>query len=94
MHASVAFSTQADQVLFLIATGSASELEMMYLQMQHATARLTSPAVALQHLAVQVTVASCIESELPVFAADLLFHEAFRATSDRKASCCGLGRNL
>ena len=93
MHASVAFSTQADQVLFLIATGSASELEMMYLQMQHATANLASPAVAIQHLPMQFPVAVRVQSEARAFAVDL-FHEAFRLTSERKASCCGLGRNL
>jgi hypothetical protein len=41
----------------------------------------------------QFAVAGRIESESRAFAADLL-HEAFRLTSERKVSCCGLGRNL
>jgi len=93
MHAFVAFSAQRDQVLFHVATRLASELEVVHLQVLHATANLASPAVALQHPAVQVAVAGRIESDSWAFAADLL-HEAFRLTSERKASCCGLGRNL
>src|SRR5271165_4178050 len=69
-----------------------SEFEVVHLQALHATAPLASPAVALQHLPMQFTVAVRIQSESGAFAADL--HEAFRLTSDRKASCCGLGRNL
>jgi hypothetical protein len=66
----------------------------MHLQVLHTTANLAPPAVALQYLAMEVSVARRIESEARVFAWDLLLHEAFRLTSERKASCCGLGRNL
>ena len=93
MHPCVAFGAQRDQVLFLVATRMAAEFEVVYLQVLHAAANLASPAVALQHLAVQFAVAVRIESESRALAADLL-HEAFRLTSERKASCCGLGRNL
>ena len=89
----VAFGAQRDQVLFLVATRLAAEFEVVYLQVLHAPADLASPAVALQHLPMQFAVAVRIESESRAFAADLL-HEAFRLTSERKASCCGLGRNL
>jgi hypothetical protein len=41
----------------------------------------------------QFEVAVRIESKSRAFTANLL-HEAFRLTSDRKASCCGPGRNL
>jgi hypothetical protein len=41
----------------------------------------------------QVMIARRIESQSRVLGWDLL-HEACPATSERKASCCGLGRNL
>ena len=93
MHPFVAFGAQRDQVLFLVSTRLASEFEMVHLQVLHATANLASPAVALQHLPMQFAVAVRIQSESRAFAADPL-HEAFRLTSERNASCCGLGRNL
>ena len=93
MHLFVAFGAQGDQVLFLVATRSTSEFEMVYLEVLQATAGLASPTVALQHLAMQFTVAVRSESESRAFVVDLR-HEAFWLTSERKASCCGLGRNL
>ena len=93
MHARVSFRAQRDQVLLLVTTRLTPEFEVMYLRALLATAILASPPVALQHPPVQFAVAGRIESESRAFAADLL-HEAFRLTSDRKASCCGLGRNL
>ena len=63
MHPFVALSAQRDQVLFHIATRLAAEFEVVHLQVLHATANLASPAVALQHLAVQFAVALRIESE-------------------------------
>ena len=46
MHLFVAFGAQRDQVLFLVATQLATVLEVMYLQLLHATADLASPSVA------------------------------------------------
>jgi hypothetical protein len=92
MHPLVAFGAQRDQVLFHIATRMAAELEVVYLQVLHAAANLVSPEVALHDLPMQVAVAGRIQSESRTLVADLL-HEAFRLTSERKASCCGLGRN-
>jgi len=63
MHLFVAFGAQGDQVLFLVATRSTSEFEMVYLEVLQATAGLASPTVALQHLAMQFTVAVRSESE-------------------------------
>ena len=88
----MAFFAEGDQVLFLVATGLAAEFEVVYMQSLHATTGLAAPTVALQHLAVQFVVAVRIESESLAFDADFV-HEAFRLTCDRKASCCGLGRN-
>ncbi len=42
----VAFGAQPDQVLFHVATGLASEFEVVDLQVLHAAARLASPAIA------------------------------------------------
>jgi hypothetical protein len=41
----------------------AAEFEVMHLQILHAAANLASPAVALQHLAMQLAIAVRIESE-------------------------------
>jgi hypothetical protein len=82
----VASSAQCDQVLFLVATGPATQFEVMHLQVLEAPADLAAPAVALQHLAMQFAVSVRIESESRGFDADLL-HEAFRLTSDKKVSC-------
>ena len=86
MHLFVAFGAQSDQILFDIATRLAAELEMVYLQILHATAILAAPAVALQHLAVQFAIARGIESQSRVLRWNLL-HESCPATSDRKACC-------
>ena len=93
MHLFVALGAQRDQILFDIASRMAAEFEVMHLQILHATAELAPPAVALQHLAMQVSIARRIESQSRVLGWDLL-HEACPATSDRNASCCGPGRNL
>jgi hypothetical protein len=58
----------------------------MHLQVLHAAADLASPAVALEYLAMQVSIARRIESQSWVLGWDLL-HEAFRLTSDKKVSC-------
>lgn len=42
----VAFGAQPDQVLFHVATGLASEFDVVDLQVLHAAADLASPAIA------------------------------------------------
>jgi hypothetical protein len=86
MHLCVALSAQRYQILFLVATRLAAKLEVVHLQILDANAELASPSVALQHLPLQFVVAVRIESEARVLNADGL-HEAFRLTSERKASC-------
>ncbi|MGA3319151.1 MAG: hypothetical protein ABSC64_22270 [Candidatus Korobacteraceae bacterium] len=86
MRSRMAFSAERDQVLFLVATRLAPQFEVMHLQALHATADLTSPAVALQYLSLQFVVASRIKSQSRASGLDLL-HEAFRLTSERKTSC-------
>ena len=93
MRLFMASRAQSDQILFHIATRMAPEFQVVHLQMLDATASLASPAIAIEHLPMQFAVALRIESESRAFAADFL-HEAFRVTSERKACCCGLGRNL
>jgi len=46
----VAFGAQRDEVPFLAATRSTEEFAVVHLQVLHATARLASPAIAIQHL--------------------------------------------
>jgi hypothetical protein len=92
MHLFVALSAQGDQILFLITTRVAAKFEVVYLQILHAAANLASPSVAFQHPPMQFTIALAIESYSTGFASRLL-HEACRLTSERKASCCGLGKN-
>ena len=89
----VTLGAQGDQILFHIATRMAAESEVVHLEMLHAAARLASPAVTLQDLRLQFAIARRIQYESRAFGPDLV-HEAFRLTSERKASCCGLGRNL
>jgi len=93
MHLFVALSAQGDQILFLITTRVASKFEVVYLQILHVAAKLATPAVALKHPAMQFAIAVGIESYSPVLQWSIL-HEACRLTSERNASCCGLGRNL
>jgi hypothetical protein len=94
MHLFVTFGAQRDQVRFHVATRMTAELEVVHLQMLHASASLASPAVAIQHLVVQFAVVVRIKSDSWPFRLDLPLHEAFRLTSERKASCYGPGRNL
>ena len=93
MHSRVAVNAQRDQILVIVATRMSAEFEVVHLQMLHATASLTSPAITLQHLPVEFTVSVQVEFEPRALAANLV-HEALRLTSERKASCCGPGRNL
>src|ERR1022692_3486957 len=93
MHLFVALSAQGDQILFLVATGPATQFEVMHLQVLHAPANLASPAVALQHPPMQVSITWRVESQSRVLGWDFL-HEAPAATSDRKTFCCSPGRNL
>jgi hypothetical protein len=74
MDAFVAPRTQCDQVLLQVATRVAPELEMMYVQVQHAAADLASPVVALQYLMMQHTVGLRVKSESLALGVDLL-HE-------------------
>jgi hypothetical protein len=48
----MAVSAQRDQILFLVGTRLAAEFEMVHLQLMHAPAGLTPPAVSLQDLTV------------------------------------------
>ena len=82
MYLFVASSAQLDQVLFLVATCLAAEFEVMYLQVLHAPAELAPPAVSLQYLAVQLSIALRIKPDSWALAADRSLHDACRLTSD------------
>jgi DNA-binding helix-hairpin-helix protein with protein kinase domain len=48
---SVTIHAQRDQVRFVVVAAPAPEVQMMYLQALHRPTGLTSPAIALKHLA-------------------------------------------
>jgi len=62
MRACMAFSAQRNQVVFRITTGVAAKLEVVHLQVLHATAYLAAPSVAFQHLPIQFAIGVGIES--------------------------------
>ena len=57
MQTDMAFSAQRNQVVFRILTRVAAKLEVVHLQMLHATAYLAAPTITLQHTALQFAVA-------------------------------------
>ena len=63
MQLSVALSAQRNQVLFHVTTRLASEGDVVYLQLLHAAAPLTSPAIALHYLPMQFTIVFGLQSE-------------------------------
>ena len=71
MDVFVALGAQRDQVPFYVVAGLTAECEVVYLQVLHAAADLASPAVALQHLPMQLAVAFRIKSQSRTLAADL-----------------------
>ena len=48
MYSLMAAGTERNQVLFGIAAGAASKLNVVYLQVLHSAADLAAPAIALQ----------------------------------------------
>ena len=46
----VTYRAERDEVLFRVTTGLAVELDVMNLQVRHRATRLTTPAIATQHL--------------------------------------------
>jgi hypothetical protein len=53
----------------------ASEFNVVHLQILHAPACLASPAIALEHLPMQLAIAARVESQTRTFAANSV-HEA------------------
>ena len=56
MCLSMACQAQCNQILLHVATCLTSESEVVYLQLLHAAAVLTAPAVAFQYSPVELTV--------------------------------------
>ncbi|MGA8874551.1 MAG: hypothetical protein WCC25_17660 [Candidatus Korobacteraceae bacterium] len=57
----MAIDTKSHQILFRVASRMASKLNVVNLQMLHATAHLAAPSVALQHGSVQLAVTLRLE---------------------------------
>ena len=89
----VAFHAQGDQVRVVIIALLAAQLLVMDLKVLSGAADLTSPAIALQHLFSELVVRLAIKPEAWLLGANPV-HEAFSATSCRKACRCSPGKNL
>ena len=63
MYPFVAFGAERDQILFLVATRMAPELQVVHLEFVHLAASLASPAIALQHPSMQVALARRVKSQ-------------------------------
>ena len=55
------------QVLLDVTAATTAELSVMNLEIGHRSAILTSPAVTLQHLTMQLSIGICIESQSRLF---------------------------
>jgi hypothetical protein len=71
----------------------ASELDVVNLQAPHTATHLAAPTVPLENLPMQFAISLEIKFDLWLLEAGLV-HEALPVISDKKAPCCGAGRNL
>src|SRR6476660_191896 len=85
--------TQRDQVLFRIFAALAAKFFVLHLQIHHAAAVLTSPAITPHHLLSELIVRFGIEPKPRPFG-QYSVHEAFWISSCRKACRWSPGRNL
>ena len=69
------------------------ELQVVDLQVLHATATLAPPPIAYQDLTVQRAITVAIEPAASVLLLGL-FHETLAVTLATNASCWGRGRNV
>lgn len=58
MHFSVAIGADGDQILALIVTKLAAQLDMMHLEVLRSSAVLASPAIARKYLATELLISS------------------------------------
>ncbi len=93
MRGSVARTAKCNEVVFGIDTAVTAKLFVVNLQIRHRPARLTSPAIATQHLATQRLVCNWIQFQAWVFWVRRI-HEAFSVKPSRNACLCSSGRNL
>ena len=88
VNAAMASLAECNEILLVIIACMASKFEVMHLECLHASAKLTAPSVALEHLSVEFAVCSRIELDAGVHA-----HDALPATSSTKACFCRAGKN-
>ena len=84
MRKRMASDTQGNQVLLGIISALATKFFVVNLEVRPGPARLTSPTVAAQHLLPESFIQLEIEPQAWLFGQNLI-HEAFSATSCRKA---------
>jgi hypothetical protein len=63
MHAGMALRAKRDQIFFRIIAGVAAELFVVNLQVRHRAARLTPPAITMQHVLSQPLVQHPIQPQ-------------------------------
>jgi len=93
MQRFVAVSAQGDEVQFIIVALLAPQLRVMDMEISSGTTELASPTIAAENLLSELIVRFGIKSHARPLRWNLV-HEAFSATSCRKACRCSPGRNL
>ena len=91
MSPSVAISAKRNEVVLRVVAALATKHSMMDLKIGHCATGLASPAVSLEHLAMELPVSLGYKSEPGPFG-KYRFHEAFVCSSARNASFCVFGR--
>jgi hypothetical protein len=89
----VTVSAQGDEVQIVVVALSAPQLLVVDLQILPGTTELASPVIAPQYLFPQLVIRFGIKTQALLLRSNLL-HEAFSATSCKKACRCSPGRNL
>src|ERR1017187_8356122 len=89
----VACGAERDEVFFGIVARLATKLFVMDFQVRHRAARLTSPAIATEHLLPQTLVRHRIQPQAYGLRANRT-HEAFSLRPPRNACFCSPARNL
>src|ERR1017187_9647418 len=89
----VACGAERDEVFFGIVARLATKLFVMDFQVRHRAARLTSPAIATQHLLPQTLVRNRIQPQAREFWASPA-HDACSLRVPRNVCLCSPGRNL
>ena len=92
MHLRVAAGAQGNQVVFDIRSRMAPEEGVMHLQVLHAAARLTAPAIAREDFPALDAILVGSETNWWRFA-EILGHDLYWLMPETNASCSCFGKN-